>query len=160
MSTLLVLRNTPNHSLITWCLWKSITGMGKNSFTCFHLLSVFSLVSLNLYFSFLRVIRELATKGLHNLTVRAPEYMANIGKNGFICWQTLKTALSTICTITHRALYLVPVLPQLLPMATGMDLHTRHGAILACAEITHALYKLATQDNRSLTLSVTPSDLH
>lgn len=67
------------------------------------------------------VIRELATKALHNLTGKAPEYMAN------------------------------SILPQLLPMATGMDLHTRHGAILACAEITHALYKLATQDNRSVT---------
>lgn len=67
------------------------------------------------------VIRELATKALHNLTVRAPEYMANT------------------------------VLPQLLPMATGMDLHSRHGAILACAEITHALYELATQNNSSVT---------
>uniref|UniRef100_A0A673JKL5 Tubulin-specific chaperone D n=1 Tax=Sinocyclocheilus rhinocerous TaxID=307959 RepID=A0A673JKL5_9TELE len=64
------------------------------------------------------VIRELATKGLHNLTIQAPEYMANT------------------------------VVPQLLPMATGMDLHRRHGAILACAEITHALYELATQNNR------------
>lgn len=66
-------------------------------------------------------IRELATKALHNLTIQAPEYMANT------------------------------VLPQLLPMATGMDLHSRHGAILACAEITHALYKLAAQNNRSVT---------
>lgn len=33
-------------------------------------------------------------------------------------------------------------------MATGMDLHRRHGAILACAEITHALYELASQNNR------------
>ncbi|RXN27431.1 tubulin-specific chaperone D [Labeo rohita] len=64
-------------------------------------------------------IRELATKALHNLTVRTPEYMANT------------------------------VLPQLLPMATGKDLHGRHGAILACAEITHALYELATQNNSS-----------
>uniref|UniRef100_A0A8C1VPD1 Tubulin-specific chaperone D n=1 Tax=Cyprinus carpio TaxID=7962 RepID=A0A8C1VPD1_CYPCA len=64
------------------------------------------------------VIRELATKALHNLTAQAPEYMANT------------------------------VLPQLLPMATGMDLHRRHGAILACAEITHALYEIATQKNR------------
>ncbi|XP_067313008.1 tubulin-specific chaperone D [Pseudorasbora parva] len=67
------------------------------------------------------VIRELATKALHNLTAQAPEYMANT------------------------------VLAQLLPMATGMDLHSRHGAILACAEITHALYELATQSNRSVT---------
>uniref|UniRef100_A0A672MBT6 Tubulin-specific chaperone D n=1 Tax=Sinocyclocheilus grahami TaxID=75366 RepID=A0A672MBT6_SINGR len=70
------------------------------------------------------VIRELATKGLHNLTIQAPEYMANT------------------------------VLPQLLPMATGMDLHRRHGAILACAEITHALYELATQNNRLHPLSI------
>ncbi|XP_052408578.1 tubulin-specific chaperone D [Carassius gibelio] len=67
------------------------------------------------------VIRELATKALHNLTVQAPEYMANT------------------------------VLPQLLPMATGLDLHRRHGAILACAEITHALYELATQNNSLVT---------
>ncbi|XP_067237533.1 tubulin-specific chaperone D [Chanodichthys erythropterus] len=67
------------------------------------------------------VIRELATKALHNLTAKSPEYMAST------------------------------VLPQLLPMATGMDLHRRHGAILACAEITHALYELATQNNRSVT---------
>lgn len=33
-------------------------------------------------------------------------------------------------------------------MATGMDMHARHGAILACAEITHALYELATQGDR------------
>uniref|UniRef100_A0A3Q3SV46 Tubulin-specific chaperone D n=1 Tax=Mastacembelus armatus TaxID=205130 RepID=A0A3Q3SV46_9TELE len=59
------------------------------------------------------VIRELATKALHNLTPQAPDYMATT------------------------------VLSQLLPMAVGIDLHGRHGAILACAEITHALYKLA-----------------
>ncbi|KAM7387217.1 hypothetical protein PAMA_009704 [Pampus argenteus] len=65
------------------------------------------------------VIRELATKALHNLTPRAPEYMATT------------------------------VLPQLLPMAVGIDLHCRHGAILACAEITHALYKLGLETNRT-----------
>lgn len=31
-------------------------------------------------FSFIRVIRELATKALHNLTIQAPEYMANTGE--------------------------------------------------------------------------------
>lgn len=67
------------------------------------------------------VIRELAAKALHNLTVCAPEYMAS------------------------------SVLPKLLPMATGMDLQARHGSILACAEITHALYELAIQNNRSVT---------
>ncbi|KAM6050827.1 tubulin-specific chaperone D isoform 1-T3 [Chlamydotis macqueenii] len=67
------------------------------------------------------VIRELSTKALHNLTPRAPEYMANV------------------------------VLPKLLPLSVGTDLHTRHGAILACAEITHALCKLAEENNRSIT---------
>ncbi|KAM4664656.1 tubulin-specific chaperone D [Discoglossus pictus] len=64
------------------------------------------------------VVRELSTKALHNLTPTAPEYMISV------------------------------VLPRLLPLAVGSDLHTRHGAILACAEITHALYKLAAQNNR------------
>uniref|UniRef100_A0A4W3JSU0 Tubulin-specific chaperone D n=1 Tax=Callorhinchus milii TaxID=7868 RepID=A0A4W3JSU0_CALMI len=63
-------------------------------------------------------IRELTAKSLHNLTQHAPEYMAN-------------TAL-----------------PQLLVLATGMDLNTRHGAILACAEIIFALYKLSVENNR------------
>ncbi|NXD96985.1 TBCD protein, partial [Chaetorhynchus papuensis] len=67
------------------------------------------------------VIRELSTKALHNITPRAPEYMANV------------------------------VLPRLLPLSVGSDLHTRHGAILACAEITHALCKLAQENNRSVT---------
>ncbi|NXA06106.1 TBCD protein, partial [Sapayoa aenigma] len=67
------------------------------------------------------VIRELSTKALHNITPRAPEYMANV------------------------------VLPRLLPLSVGSDLHTRHGAILACAEITHALCKLAQDNNRPVT---------
>ncbi|NWJ02836.1 TBCD protein, partial [Crypturellus undulatus] len=67
------------------------------------------------------VIRELATKALHNLTPRAPDYMAHV------------------------------VLPSLLPLSVGTDLHTRHGAILACAEITQALCKLAEETNRSVT---------
>ncbi|XP_034075522.1 tubulin-specific chaperone D [Gymnodraco acuticeps] len=66
------------------------------------------------------VIRELATKALHNLTPQAADYMATT------------------------------VLPKLLPMAVGIDLHGRHGAILACAEITHALYKLGLQTNRDV----------
>uniref|UniRef100_A0A8C0GPQ0 Tubulin-specific chaperone D n=1 Tax=Chelonoidis abingdonii TaxID=106734 RepID=A0A8C0GPQ0_CHEAB len=66
------------------------------------------------------VIRELSTKALHNLAPQIPEYMTNV------------------------------VLPRLLPLAVGTDLHTRHGAILACAEITHALYKLAAENNRGL----------
>ncbi|XP_041720119.2 tubulin-specific chaperone D [Coregonus clupeaformis] len=67
------------------------------------------------------VIRELATKALHNLTPQAPDYMA------------------------------ATVMPQLLPVALGIDLHSRHGAILASAEISHALYNLANQNNRPVT---------
>uniref|UniRef100_A0A671Z013 Tubulin-specific chaperone D n=1 Tax=Sparus aurata TaxID=8175 RepID=A0A671Z013_SPAAU len=72
------------------------------------------------------VIRELATKALHNLTPQAPDYMA------------------------------ATVLPQLLPVAVGIDLHGRHGAILACAEITHALYKLVCSLIEKLSLSKMP----
>ncbi|XP_068433983.1 tubulin-specific chaperone D isoform X2 [Clinocottus analis] len=72
------------------------------------------------------MIRELATKALHNLTPQAPDYMATT------------------------------VLPQLLPMAVGFDIHGRHGAILACAEITHALYKLGLQTNRTVVDIISP----
>ncbi|XP_010728726.3 tubulin-specific chaperone D [Larimichthys crocea] len=72
------------------------------------------------------VIRELSTKALHNLTPQAPDYMATT------------------------------VLPQLLPMAVGIDLQGRHGAILACAEITHALYKLGLQTNRTVVDIISP----
>ncbi|NXP59203.1 TBCD protein, partial [Chloropsis cyanopogon] len=75
------------------------------------------------------VIRELATKALHNITPQAPEYMANV------------------------------VLPRLLPLSVGSDLHTRHGAILACAEITHALCKLAQDNNRPVTYYFTEKSL-
>uniref|UniRef100_A0A8D3BVJ2 Tubulin-specific chaperone D n=1 Tax=Scophthalmus maximus TaxID=52904 RepID=A0A8D3BVJ2_SCOMX len=64
------------------------------------------------------VIRELASKALHNLTPQAPDYMATT------------------------------VLPKLLSLAVGIDLHSRHGAILACAEIIHALYKHGLQTDR------------
>uniref|UniRef100_A0A8C6VSP8 Tubulin-specific chaperone D n=1 Tax=Nothobranchius furzeri TaxID=105023 RepID=A0A8C6VSP8_NOTFU len=61
------------------------------------------------------VIRELASEALHNLTPQAPDYMAT------------------------------QVLPQLLTMATGPDLHGRHGAIMACGEVTHALYEVVEE---------------
>uniref|UniRef100_A0A7N4V772 Tubulin-specific chaperone D n=1 Tax=Sarcophilus harrisii TaxID=9305 RepID=A0A7N4V772_SARHA len=70
----------------------------------------------------IRVIRGLSTKALHNLTPQAPEYITTT------------------------------VFPQLLPLAVCTDLHTRHGAILACAEITYALYKLAAAKNRPITI--------
>ncbi|XP_030195543.1 tubulin-specific chaperone D [Gadus morhua] len=47
--------------------------------------------------------------------------------------------------------YMASVLPQLLQSTTSSDLHGRHGAILAFAEITHALYKLGADVNRPVT---------
>ena len=35
------------------------------------------------------------------------------------------------------------VLPKLLPLTSGLDLFQRHGAILATAEVIHALYHVA-----------------
>uniref|UniRef100_A0A669EWW7 Tubulin-specific chaperone D n=1 Tax=Oreochromis niloticus TaxID=8128 RepID=A0A669EWW7_ORENI len=72
------------------------------------------------------MIRELATKALHNLTPQVPDYMA------------------------------ATVLPQLLKMAVGIDLHGRHGAILACGQITHALYKVGLQTNRTVVDMISP----
>ncbi|XP_052769851.1 tubulin-specific chaperone D-like isoform X2 [Mya arenaria] len=66
------------------------------------------------------IIRELTAKALHNLTEKLPEHMA-------------KT-----------------VLPQLLTHTTGLDLHSRHGTILAVAEITHALSSVAEQKNKTI----------
>nr|XP_055174280.1 tubulin-specific chaperone D-like [Nyctereutes procyonoides] len=64
------------------------------------------------------VIRELSAKALHNLAQRAPDYSA-----------------------TH-------VLPCLLSKTQSLDLHTRHGAVLACAELARGLYRLAVQEDR------------
>ncbi|KAG3268215.1 tubulin folding cofactor D [Ictidomys tridecemlineatus] len=66
-------------------------------------------------------VRELSAKALHNLAQLAPEHSA------------------------------AQVLPALLSMALSSDLHTRHGAILACAEVTYALFKLAVQRDRPVT---------
>ncbi|XP_041473323.1 tubulin-specific chaperone D-like [Lytechinus variegatus] len=65
-------------------------------------------------------IRELTSQALHVLTKKAPEYMA-------------KT-----------------VLPDLIPKTTGIDLNTRHGSLLAVAELTHALYEYSQSESRSL----------
>ncbi|KAK8745723.1 hypothetical protein OTU49_000345 [Cherax quadricarinatus] len=65
-------------------------------------------------------IRELAAKALHNLTPLAPEYMS-------------KT-----------------VAPQLLDQSTGSILVTRHGSILALANITLALSLVASKEGKSL----------
>ncbi len=68
------------------------------------------------FLSKLRPMREVASQSLHCLTAKAPEYM-----------------VSTI-------------LPLLLKGCTSIDLVERHGAILAAAEVTHALSKRATPD--------------
>uniref|UniRef100_A0A8C5E9M2 Tubulin-specific chaperone D n=1 Tax=Gouania willdenowi TaxID=441366 RepID=A0A8C5E9M2_GOUWI len=72
------------------------------------------------------VIRELATKALHNLTPQAPDYMATT------------------------------VLPKLLTMAVGPDLQRRHGAILACGEVTYALYKEGRKSEREVVDLISP----
>ncbi|GFO18516.1 tubulin-specific chaperone d-like [Plakobranchus ocellatus] len=59
------------------------------------------------------VIRELTAKALHRLTACAPDYMAST------------------------------ILPKLLPLTSGLDLFQRHGAILAVAEVVHALFTVA-----------------
>ncbi|CAL1528267.1 unnamed protein product [Lymnaea stagnalis] len=65
-------------------------------------------------------IRELTSKALHNLTACASDYMAT------------------------------KILPKLLPLATGLDLFQRHGAILTIGEILHALYSIAQSSNVTL----------
>ncbi|XP_069339168.1 tubulin-specific chaperone D isoform X2 [Eulemur rufifrons] len=72
-------------------------------------------------FLVIRVIRELAAKALANLAPRAPEYSA-----------------------TH-------VFLRLLSMTRSPDLHTRHGAVLACAEVAYALHGLAAREGRPVT---------
>ena len=42
------------------------------------------------------------------------------------------------------------VLPSIIPLTTGIDLNTRHGALLATAEITHALSLLAEQNGQTI----------
>ncbi|KAG8507545.1 Tubulin-specific chaperone D [Galemys pyrenaicus] len=66
------------------------------------------------------VIRELSAKALRNLTPQAPEYMA------------------------------AQVLPRLLALTRSSDLHARHGALLACAEVARGLHTLAAQEGRPL----------
>ncbi|XP_047614362.1 tubulin-specific chaperone D isoform X2 [Phacochoerus africanus] len=64
------------------------------------------------------VIRELSAKALRNLAQRAPEHSAR------------------------------DVLPRLLLLTQSPDLHTRHGAVLACAEVARSLCALAEQQGR------------
>ncbi|XP_071813950.1 tubulin-specific chaperone D-like [Apostichopus japonicus] len=66
------------------------------------------------------VIRELTSQALHKLTVKDPEYMKS------------------------------QVVTRLIPLCTGIDLNTRHGATLAVAEIVHALSLLAQSENRTI----------
>ncbi|KAM6164683.1 tubulin-specific chaperone D [Rhynchocyon petersi] len=68
-----------------------------------------------------RVIRELAAKALRNLARCDPEY----------------------CT--------AQVFPHLLSLTRSPDLHTRHGAILACGEVVRTFHTLAAQRGRPIT---------
>ncbi|KAL8610270.1 hypothetical protein ACOMHN_062002 [Nucella lapillus] len=65
-------------------------------------------------------VRVETSKALHNLTVTAPEYMAD------------------------------KALPSLLSMTSGIDLFQRHGAIIAIAEITHALFLHYRSSNKDV----------
>ncbi|CAH3037220.1 unnamed protein product [Porites lobata] len=66
-------------------------------------------------------VRELASQALHNLTPTDPEFMAKI------------------------------VFPKMLSQTKNIDLNTRHGNILGCAKVVHALFLYAGQIGRSLT---------
>ncbi|PFX29522.1 tubulin-specific chaperone D-like isoform X1 [Stylophora pistillata] len=68
-----------------------------------------------------RTIRELASQALHNLTPSDPEYMA-------------KT-----------------VFPRILSQTNNIDLNTRHGCILGCSEVIHALFLYTKGNGRLLT---------
>uniref|UniRef100_A0AAY4BLW0 Tubulin-specific chaperone D n=1 Tax=Denticeps clupeoides TaxID=299321 RepID=A0AAY4BLW0_9TELE len=91
----------------------SVSGTFPHGIDILTAADYFAVANLNNCYLSIRAIRDLAAKALHNLTAKDPDYMS------------------------------ATVLPQLLPKATAKDLHTRHGAILACAEITHALSKLS-----------------
>ncbi|XP_033630444.1 tubulin-specific chaperone D-like [Asterias rubens] len=65
-------------------------------------------------------VRELTSQALYKLTEKAPDYMIET------------------------------VLPSLIPLTTGIDIYTRHGALLAAAEVTHALCKYAEEKSRSI----------
>ncbi|XP_068671771.1 tubulin-specific chaperone D-like isoform X2 [Montipora foliosa] len=66
-------------------------------------------------------IRELASQALHNLTPTDPDYLA-------------KT-----------------VLPKMLSQTNSIYLNTRHGNILGCAEVVHALHIWAEENAKSVT---------
>lgn len=56
----------------------------------------------------------------------------------------------SFCVRSSRVLLTLSsaVLPRLLSMTQSLDLHTRHGAVLACAEVTRGLDRLAAQEDR------------
>ncbi|KAJ8318891.1 hypothetical protein KUTeg_003982 [Tegillarca granosa] len=70
-------------------------------------------------------IRVLTSKALHNLTPKAVEYMSK--------------EVFNFC------------LPKTIPNTVDIDLSLRHGAILAAAEITYALAKIAHEQNKLVT---------
>lgn len=62
----------------------------------------------------------------------------------FLPWILNPRVCHPVC-ISHVSF---AVFPRLLSMTQSPDLHTRHGAVLACAEVTHSLYTLAVQQGR------------
>uniref|UniRef100_A0AAZ3PNF5 Tubulin-specific chaperone D n=1 Tax=Oncorhynchus tshawytscha TaxID=74940 RepID=A0AAZ3PNF5_ONCTS len=82
--------------------------------------------------------------------VVAADYFAVGNLNN--CYLSISVYIASFPEYTRPMIdHLVTVDVLLLPIALGIDLHSRHGAILASAEISHALYKLANQNNRPVT---------
>ena len=53
-----------------------------------------------------------------------------------------------VCGVLAQFLLLFVVFPKMLSQTNIIDLNTRHGNILGCAEVTHALYLYARQGGR------------
>lgn len=53
-----------------------------------------------------------------------------------------------VCGVLAQFLLLFVVFPKMLSQTNSIDLNTRHGNILGCAEVTHALYLYAQQGGR------------
>ena len=76
-------------------------------------------------------LRDLAAQALHNLTERDALYMREDSEHSLTCYSFSIYLFSNYC---------LPVLPSLLPLVTTPDPSLRHGALLATAELSHALY--------------------
>ena len=63
-------------------------------------------------------------------------------------WNQMSRFPSTFVEFYHLILLLFLVFPKMLSQTSSIDLNTRHGNILGCAEVTHALYLYAQQTGR------------